>query len=146
MGVRKTGARKPECSLRSAEYLETTTVVSIVQDIQGNVSTHFRSPSPILHDPYLSFYMRKPTGIIEGLLGKMASAIGAVEDLVVEYGEVECETETDGVSSVSEVFVAYPLPKCSSDGVCALDLNVYVFVYAFSSSCQPVNWHYLARD
>jgi hypothetical protein len=27
----------------------------------------------------------------------LASLVGRVEDLVVEYGEVQCETETDGV-------------------------------------------------
>jgi len=118
MGVRKTGASKPERSMRSAKYLEATTVVSIMHDIQGDVSAHFRSPSPILYNSYPSFYMGKPPGIIEGLLGKMASAIRAVEDLVVEYGEVECEnlarTETDGVcvggssvTTASEV-VVYP--------------------------------------
>ena len=37
-------------------------------------------------------------GIIEGLLGKMAGTIGRVQDLVVENGEVECETEADRVS------------------------------------------------
>ena len=37
-------------------------------------------------------------GIIESLLGEMASLIGRVEDLVVEDGEVQGETQTDGVS------------------------------------------------
>ena len=37
-------------------------------------------------------------GIIESLLGEMASLIGGVEDLVVEDGEVQGETQTDGVS------------------------------------------------
>ncbi|KAJ9287614.1 hypothetical protein DTO027B5_7489 [Paecilomyces variotii] len=36
--------------------------------------------------------------IVEGLLGKVASAIGGVEDLVVEDGEVQSQSETDGVS------------------------------------------------
>jgi len=36
-------------------------------------------------------------GIVEGLLGEVASAIRRVEDLVVEDGEVEGEAETDGV-------------------------------------------------
>ena len=35
--------------------------------------------------------------IVEGLLGQMAGAIGRIQDLVVEYGEVECEAETDWV-------------------------------------------------
>jgi hypothetical protein len=37
-------------------------------------------------------------GIIESLLGQLASLVGRVEDLVVEYGEVQCETETNGMS------------------------------------------------
>ena len=37
-------------------------------------------------------------GIIESLLGKMASLIWGVQDLVVENGEVEGKTKTDWVS------------------------------------------------
>jgi hypothetical protein len=37
-------------------------------------------------------------GVIESLLGQLASLVGRVEDLVVEYREVQCETETNGVS------------------------------------------------
>lgn len=36
-------------------------------------------------------------GIIKGLLGKMASLVGGVEDLVVKDGEVEGQAEADGV-------------------------------------------------
>lgn len=36
-------------------------------------------------------------GVVEGLLGEVAGAVGRVEDLVVEDGEVEGETEADGV-------------------------------------------------
>jgi hypothetical protein len=36
-------------------------------------------------------------GIIESLLGQLASLVGRVEDLVVEHGEVQCQTEADGV-------------------------------------------------
>lgn len=36
-------------------------------------------------------------GIIEGLLGKMASLVRRVEDLVVEDGEVEGKAKSDGV-------------------------------------------------
>ena len=36
-------------------------------------------------------------GIVEGLLGDVAGAVGAVEDLVVEDGEVEGKAEADGV-------------------------------------------------
>jgi len=37
-------------------------------------------------------------GVIESLLGEMASPVRRVQDLVIEDGEVEGETETDGVS------------------------------------------------
>lgn len=37
-------------------------------------------------------------GIIKRLLGKVASLVGGVEDLVVEDGEVEGKTQADGVS------------------------------------------------
>lgn len=36
--------------------------------------------------------------IVERLLGEVASLIGSVENLVVEHGEVQGETKTDGVS------------------------------------------------
>jgi len=36
--------------------------------------------------------------VVEGLLGEVASTVGGVEDLIVEYGEVQSETEADGVS------------------------------------------------
>lgn len=36
-------------------------------------------------------------GLIEGSLGHLASLVGRVEDLVIEDGEVERETEADGV-------------------------------------------------
>jgi hypothetical protein len=41
----------------------------------------------------------EPTGngIIEGLLGKVASLVWGVEDLIVEDGEVERKAKTDGV-------------------------------------------------
>jgi hypothetical protein len=37
-------------------------------------------------------------GIVESLLGEVASLIRGVEDLVVEDGEVQGETQADGVS------------------------------------------------
>ncbi len=36
-------------------------------------------------------------GVIKGLLGKVASLVGRVENLVVEDGEVQRKTETDRV-------------------------------------------------
>ena len=36
--------------------------------------------------------------IIKGLLGQMTSLVGRIEDLVVEDGEVESQTKTDGMS------------------------------------------------
>ena len=41
--------------------------------------------------------IRTSNGIIESLLGKTASLIRGVEDLVVEDGEVQCETQADGM-------------------------------------------------
>lgn len=41
--------------------------------------------------------LRTSNGIIESLLSQLASLVWRVEDLVVEYGEVQCETKTDGV-------------------------------------------------
>jgi hypothetical protein len=35
--------------------------------------------------------------IVERLLGEVTSSVGAVEDFVVEHGEVQGETESDGV-------------------------------------------------
>lgn len=37
-------------------------------------------------------------GVIESLLGQLASLVGRVEDLVVENGEIQGQTEADGVS------------------------------------------------
>lgn len=37
-------------------------------------------------------------GVVEGLLREMASPVGRVQDLVVEDGEVQGQTEADGVS------------------------------------------------
>jgi hypothetical protein len=36
-------------------------------------------------------------GVIESLLGQLASLVGGVEDLVVEDGEVQGKTKADGV-------------------------------------------------
>jgi hypothetical protein len=36
-------------------------------------------------------------GVAIDLLSELASFFWRVEDLIVEYGEVECETEADGV-------------------------------------------------
>lgn len=37
-------------------------------------------------------------GVVKGLLSQMTSLVGRVEDLVVEDGEVESQTKTDGMS------------------------------------------------
>ena len=37
-------------------------------------------------------------GIVESLLGEVASLIRSIEDLIVKDGEVEGKTQTDGVS------------------------------------------------
>ena len=31
------------------------------------------------------------------LLGQLAGFVGTVEDLIIEYGEVECESQSDGM-------------------------------------------------
>jgi hypothetical protein len=36
-------------------------------------------------------------GVIEGLLGKMTSLVGRVQDLIIENGEVEGQTQADWV-------------------------------------------------
>lgn len=36
-------------------------------------------------------------GVVEGLLGEVARAVGGVEDLVIENGKVEGQTQADGV-------------------------------------------------
>ena len=41
--------------------------------------------------------MAPPPKKIADLLGKLAGLVGGVEDLVVEDGEVEGETQSDGV-------------------------------------------------
>jgi hypothetical protein len=41
--------------------------------------------------------IRTSNGIVESLLGELASLVGRVEDLVVEDGEVQGKTKTDGV-------------------------------------------------
>lgn len=46
----------------------------------------------------LALTLRTGDGIIERLLGEMASLVGSVQDLIVEHGEVEGKTKTDGVS------------------------------------------------
>ena len=46
---------------------------------------------------FLSTWIRTSNGIVESLLGQLASLVGGVEDLVVEDGEVQGKTETDGV-------------------------------------------------
>jgi hypothetical protein len=46
---------------------------------------------------FLAQGIQLSNGIIESLLGQMASLVWGVVDLVVEHGEVECKTETDWV-------------------------------------------------
>ena len=44
--------------------------------------------------------MAPPPKKIADLLGKLAGLVGGVEDLVVEDGEVEGETQSDGVGGL----------------------------------------------
>lgn len=46
----------------------------------------------------MEFGSRTSNGIIESLLGEVASLIGGVQDLIVKDGEVEGKTQADGVS------------------------------------------------
>lgn len=49
-------------------------------------------------EPFPLFFVgRTGNRVIEGLLGKMASLVRSVEDLVVKDGEVEGKAEADGV-------------------------------------------------
>jgi len=41
--------------------------------------------------------VRTSDSVVESLLGKMASLIGRIEDLIVEHGKVEGKTETNGM-------------------------------------------------
>ena len=50
--------------------------------------------APYAH--HLTFQLTS-NSVIESLLGQLASLVGRVEDLVVEDGEVQGKTKTDGV-------------------------------------------------
>ena len=41
--------------------------------------------------------IRLSNGIVKSLLGKMACTVRTVENFIVEYREVKCELETDGM-------------------------------------------------
>jgi hypothetical protein len=45
----------------------------------------------------LQVTQRTRNSVVESLLGQLASLVGRVEDLVVEDGEVQGETKTDGM-------------------------------------------------
>jgi len=45
----------------------------------------------------LQDFARTSNGVIESLLGELASLVGRVEDLVVENGEVQGKSEADGM-------------------------------------------------
>jgi len=67
-------------------------------------SKTYQVVSKKLHDKsgvlvgFLAQGIQLSDGIIESLLGQMASLVWSVVDLIVEHGEVECKTETDWVS------------------------------------------------
>ena len=50
------------------------------------------------HPSRNSSRVRTGDGIVERLLGEVASEVGSVHDLIVEHREVEGQTKTDGVS------------------------------------------------
>ncbi len=67
----------------------------LVALLTERVEFYVTSQSSVLQ--YLSDTKRTGNRVIESLLREVASLIGGVQDLVVENGEVEGETEADGV-------------------------------------------------
>lgn len=72
-------------------------LVAFRRSPQGQVVTqelHDQSAVPVA---FLGQRVELSNGVIERLLGQVAGTVGRVEDFIVEDGEVEGETETDGV-------------------------------------------------
>ena len=61
-------------------------------------------------------------GVIEGLLGELTRLVRAVEDLVVEHGEVEGESQPDGVSRLHLGLADF---KCILIGLLGVIYNSY---------------------
>ena len=75
----------------------TLSLVALRRSPQGQVVTqelHDQSAVPVA---LLRQRVELSNGVIERLLGQVAGTVGRVEDFIVEDGEVESETETDGV-------------------------------------------------
>jgi len=72
--------------------------------IRIRIQAAYQVVSQQLHDEcgilvaFLAESIKLGNSIIEGLLSKVASLVGGVEDLIVEDGEVQGETESDWVS------------------------------------------------
>lgn len=72
-------------------------LVAIRRRPQGQVVTQELHDEGAVTVALLGEGVELSNSIIEGLLGKMASAIGGIQNLVVEDGEVESEAKADGV-------------------------------------------------
>lgn len=72
-------------------------VVAVRRGPQGQVVTQELHDQGAVTVAFLGERVKLSNSVIERLLGKVASTVGRVQDLVVENGEVEGETETDGV-------------------------------------------------
>lgn len=64
---------------------------------QGQVVTEQLHDEGAVTVGLLAERVKLGNGVIEGLLGEVAGAVGGVQDLVVEDGEVEGQAKTDGV-------------------------------------------------
>lgn len=72
-------------------------LVAIGGGPQGEVVTEQLHDESAVAVGLLREGVKLSNGIVEGLLSKVAGTVGRVKDLVVEDGEVQGETETDGV-------------------------------------------------
>ena len=72
-------------------------LVAVRRGPQGQVVTQELHDQGAVTVAFLGERVKLSNSVIERLLGKVASTVGRVQDLVVENGEVEGETKTDGV-------------------------------------------------
>ena len=72
-------------------------LVAVGRGPQGQVVTQELHDQGAVTVAFLGERVKLSNSVIERLLGKVASTVGRVQDLVVENGEVEGETKTDGV-------------------------------------------------
>jgi hypothetical protein len=72
-------------------------VVAIRRSPQSQVVTEKLHDERAVSIGFLRQRVEFGNRVVESLLGEMASTVGGVEDLVIEYGEVERKPKTDGV-------------------------------------------------